>query len=299
MKNNNKSLKKVVIPVAGLGTRMLPATKVIPKEMLPIIDKPIIQYVVEEVINAGFKEIIFVTHSSKNSIENHFDTSFELEATLEKRIKRSLLREIKSISRIKSKIFSVRQSEAKGLGHAILQAKELVNGEPFAVVLPDRIMDTSSSDPKRDNLAFMRKSFLEDQSSLLLFEKVPLKDVSKYGIAKLDKPFRNNGTISEIIKILEKPNSKKAPSRFAAVGRYIFENKIFDYISDVSKYQKEIEITDAINKFIQSGNKVNATLLKGECFDCGSKSGYFRSILVTGLGIPEYKKEILKVIDDL
>ena len=134
-----KKLSKVVIPVAGLGTRMLPATKVIPKEMLPIIDKPIIQYVVEEVITAGFKEIILVTHSSKNSIENHFDTSFELEATLETRIKRSLLREIKNISRLKSKIFSVRQGEAKGLGHAILQAKEIVNSEPNADVPPDTV----------------------------------------------------------------------------------------------------------------------------------------------------------------
>ena len=202
-------LKKVVIPVAGLGTRMLPATKVIPKEMLPIIDKPLIQYVIEEVINAGFEEIIFVTHSSKNSIENHFDTSFELEATLEKRIKRSLLREIKNISRLKSKIFSVRQSEAKGLGHAILQAKELVNGEPFAVVLPDRVMDSSTSNLKKDNLAFMRETFIKEQSTILLFEKVPLKDVSKYGIAKLDKHFKDNRAISKVLEIIEKPKKKK------------------------------------------------------------------------------------------
>ncbi len=292
-------LKKVVIPVAGLGTRMLPATKVIPKEMLPIIDKPIIQYVIEEVINAGFEEIIFVTHSSKNSIENHFDTSFELEATLEKRIKRSLLREIKNISSLKSKIFSVRQSEAKGLGHAILQAKELVNGEPFAVVLPDRVMDSSTSNLKKDNLAFMRETFIKEQSTILLFEKVPLKDVSKYGIAKLDKPLKENGAISKVLEIIEKPKIKKAPSRFAAVGRYIFQNKIFDHISLVSKEDREIEITDAINSFLSEGNEINATLLTGECFDCGSKVGYLRSILKTGIGMPEYKKEILKVVKDL
>ena len=292
-------LNKVVIPVAGLGTRMLPATKVVPKEMLPILDKPIIQYVVEEVLNAGFKQIILVTHSSKNSIENHFDTSFELEATLESRIKRSLLREIKNISRLKSKIFSVRQSEAKGLGHAILQAKELVNGEPFAVVLPDRVMDTAKFNPKKENLAYMRKSFLKNQTSIMLFEKVPLKEVSKYGIAKLDKSFSSQGTIARVLDILEKPNIKKAPSRYAAVGRYIFDNQIFDHISNSSKDGKEIEITEAIKNFMSQGNKVNAALLKGECFDCGSKEGYFRSILMTGMTKSEYKKEILKVIKDL
>ncbi len=292
-------LNKVVIPVAGLGTRMLPATKAIPKEMLPIIDKPIIQYVVEEVISAGFNEIIFVTHSSKNSIENHFDTSFELEAALESRIKRSLLREIKNISSLKSKIFSVRQSEAKGLGHAILQAKELVNGQPFAVVLPDRVMNTTKFNPKRDNLAFMRKSFLKNGTSIMLFEKVPLKEVSNYGIAKLEKSFYSHGNTSRMLDIVEKTSTKKAPSRYAAVGRYIFENQIFNHISNSLKDRKEIEITDAIKNFMSEGNKVNATLLKGECFDCGSKQGYFRSILMSGMARPEYKKEIRKVIKDL
>lgn len=295
----NKNLTKVVIPVAGLGTRMLPATKVIPKEMLPIVDKPIIQYVVEEAIESGFKEIIFVTHSSKNSIEDHFDTSFELEATLEKRIKRSLLREIKNISHIKSKIFSVRQGEAKGLGHAILQAKELINGEPFAVILPDRVMDSSSINLKQDNLAFMKKTYVENKLSIVLFEKVPMKEVSNYGIAKLQKYLRNSGEISKIIDILEKPSHKKAPSNFAVVGRYIFDNSIFDHISATPEDNKEIELTDAIKSFIKKGNEVYATLLKGECFDCGSKHGYLRSILKTSLNKPVYKKEILKIIKDL
>ncbi len=291
----NKKLSKVIIPVAGLGTRMLPATKAIPKEMLPILDKPIIQYVVEEVISAGFKEIILVTHSSKNSIENHFDTSFELEATLEKRIKRSLLREIKNISSLKSSIFSVRQGEAKGLGHAILQAKDLVNGEPFAVVLPDRVMNTSRLNLKKDNLAYMRQFFLKNQSSIMLFEKVPIKDVSNYGIAKLEKSFNSHSSTSKVVNIYEKPSPNKTPSRFAAVGRYIFENEIFNYIPHSTMKNKEIEITDAINDFIEKDNQVFGTLLKGECFDCGSKKGYFRSILMTGMNIPEYKKEIIKV----
>ena len=149
-----KKLRKAIIPVAGLGTRMLPATKVIPKEMLPIIEKPIIQYVVEEVIEAGFKDIIFVTHSSKNSIENHFDRSFELESTLEKRVKRSLLKEIKSISKLKVNISSIRQPEALGLGHAILQAKDIIEDEPFAVILPDRVMNPYEQDAKKKKFVF-------------------------------------------------------------------------------------------------------------------------------------------------
>ena len=137
-------LRKAIIPIAGLGTRMLPATKAIPKEMLPIVDKPIIQYIVEEAVQAGFKEVIFVTHSSKSSVENHFDKSFELEATLEKRVKRSLLKEIKSISELNVVIHSVRQGEAKGLGHAILSAKSVIANEPFGIILPDMLIDNPS-----------------------------------------------------------------------------------------------------------------------------------------------------------
>ena len=151
-----KKLRKVVIPIAGLGTRMLPATKAIPKEMLPVVDKPIIQYIVEEAEFAGFKEIIFVTHSSKYSVENHFDTSFELEATLEKRVKRSLLKSIKSISNLKVTIHSVRQGEAKGLGHAIYCAKSIIGDEPFGIMLPDMMI---MGNTKSNNLSLMKELF--------------------------------------------------------------------------------------------------------------------------------------------
>ncbi len=288
-------LNKVVIPVAGLGTRMLPATKVIPKEMLPIVDKPIIQYVVEEVIAAGFKEIILVTHSSKNSIENHFDTSFELETALERRIKRSLLREIKNISRLKSKIFSVRQGEPKGLGHAILQAKELINGEPFAVVLPDRVMNEYSCKLKEDNLAKMKKEFLKNNESLILLEKVNKKDAHKYGIAKLKTTFKSSESTAVLQDIIEKPKIEKAPSQFAAVGRYIFENDIFKYIDQKKSNNKEIEITDAIKKFIKDNNPVNSLILKGECFDCGDKMGYLRSIITIARSREDLSKDFKKI----
>ena len=160
-----EKLNKVIIPIAGLGTRMLPATKAIPKEMLPIVNKPIIQYVVEEAVQSGFENIIFVTHSSKTSVENHFDTSFELEATLDKRVKRGLLKEIKSISTFKININSVRQGEAKGLGHAILCARNLTAGEPFAVMLPDMLIKQTSSN---FNLKQMKKDFEENKIPSIL-----------------------------------------------------------------------------------------------------------------------------------
>ena len=287
------TLNKVVIPVAGLGTRMLPATKVIPKEMLPIIDKPIIQYVIEECIEAKFSEIILITHSSKNSIENHFDTSFELETALEKRIKKSLLKEIRSISRLKTNIISIRQSEAKGLGHAILQAKNIIGKDPFAVVLPDRVMNKNKCDMKVDNLSLMRRLFLEERNDIILLEKVLKKDVGNYGIAKI----RNDGNKRSFIKdIKEKPTPKNAPSNLAVVGRYIFRADILDFIDKNTKKNREIELTDAIRKYINSGAVVQASLLKGECFDCGSKQGYFKSIIETAIYHDEFGQDFKNIL---
>ena len=293
-----KKLRKAIIPVAGLGTRMLPATKVIPKEMLPIIEKPIIQYVVEEVIEAGFKDIIFVTHSSKNSIENHFDRSFELESTLEKRVKRSLLKEIKSISKLKVNISSIRQPEALGLGHAILQAKDIVEDEPFAVILPDRVMNPYEQDAKKKNLSFMKLEFEKLQSSLILFEKVSKKEVSNYGIAKLSKSNKKNLMLLD--DIVEKPSIKNAPSNYAVVGRYIFTSEIFNELEALTKLKKntskEIELTDAIRGLLKKNKNVFAAFLKGECFDCGNPIGYFKSIVEVALSHPELKIEFRKIL---
>ena len=209
-------LKKLVIPVAGLGTRMLPATKAIPKEMFPILNKPIIQYIVEEVLYAGFEEIILVTHSSKYSIENHFDKSFELEATLEKRVKRSTLKEIRSISKLNISMQSIRQGEAKGLGHAILCAKRLIGKEPFAVVLPDMLISKKNGNAG-DSLKQMRLSFEKDEISSILLGKVKKADISKYGIAQIKKDPKLPG-LGLVEKIIEKPPIKKAPSNLYAAG---------------------------------------------------------------------------------
>ena len=261
-------LNKAIIPVAGLGTRMLPATKAIPKEMLPVLNKPIIQYIVEEVIYAGFKEIILVSHSSKYSIENHFDKSFELEATLEKRVKRGMLKEIRAISRLNISIQSIRQGEAKGLGHAILCAKKLIGKEPFAVILPDMLISKNKGNAG-DSLKEMKKNFEMNETSSLLLGKVKKTDISKYGIAKI----RENSKSPElgfIEKIIEKPSIKKAPSDLYAVGRYIFTNDFFKYLSKVKPDKSnEIQLTDAIDFFIKDNKKVYAFPLDGKIFDCG------------------------------
>ena len=183
---NKHKVRKAVIPVAGLGTRMLPATKAIPKEMLPIVDKPLIQYVVNECVAAGIKEIVLVTHSSKNSIENHFDTSFELETMLEKRVKRQLLDDVRSICPRDVTIMHVRQGQAKGLGHAIMCAYPIVGNEPFAVVLPDVIIDDAASDLKTDNLAAMLELYDETGYSQIMVEPVPMQKVSSYGVVDIN-----------------------------------------------------------------------------------------------------------------
>ncbi len=295
--NKKMKVSKAIIPVAGLGTRMLPATKVIPKEMLPILDKPIIQYVVEECLSAGFNEIIFVTHSSKNSIENHFDKSFELESTLEKRIKRNALDEIRSITKMSHNISSVRQSEALGLGHAVLQAKSFISDEPFAVILPDRVMNKASCDLTKDNLAQMKEKFQQTSNSIILLEKINKKDCDQYGIAELkgSKSLKPN-ELKEIVNLFEKPSQSVAPSNLAIVGRYIFTPEIFKYIKRSNSKTKEIELTDAINSLIKNGNKVKALIQKGECFDCGSKEGYFEAILKTALNHDSLKSDFKKII---
>jgi len=175
-------IKKAVIPVAGLGTRMLPATKAIPKEMLPIVDKPLIQYVVSEAVAAGIKEIVLVTHASKNAIENHFDTSFELEAQLENRLKRQLLSEVRSIVPQDVTVISVRQAEAKGLGHAISCARPVVGENPFAVLLPDVLIDQYVADLKSKNLADMVRNFETNNAAQIMVEAVEWDQVSKYGV---------------------------------------------------------------------------------------------------------------------
>lgn len=270
-------IRKAVIPVAGLGTRMLPATKAIPKEMLPVVDKPLIQYVVSEAIAAGIKEIVLVTHASKNSIENHFDTSFELEAQLERRVKRQLLEAVQSICPKDVTVISVRQSQAKGLGHAILCAKSVVGDAPFAVLLPDVIIDDASCDLSKDNLAAMVNLFDETQVGQIMVEGVPHHLVNQYGIADVNGHDLQPGESEPLAELVEKPSVDEAPSNLAVVGRYVLPAAIWPLLAKTpAGAGDEIQLTDAIAMLMKQ-ETVNAFYMEGKSHDCGNKQGYMRA----------------------
>jgi UTP--glucose-1-phosphate uridylyltransferase len=279
----NNTVRKAVIPVAGLGTRMLPATKAIPKEMLPVVDKPLIQYVVQECIAAGIKEIVLVTHSSKNSIENHFDISFELESMLEKRVKRQLLDEVQNICPKDVTIMHVRQGQAKGLGHAVLCARPLVGDVPFAVVLPDVLIDGYDSDLKRDNLAHMAKLFTDTGVSQVMVEPVPMQNVSSYGVADVQGHSLAQGESLQMTAIVEKPKQEDAPSNLSVVGRYVFTPDIWEALEYTPLGAgDEIQLTDAI-AILMKEQQVNAYHIIGRSHDCGNKLGYMQAFVEFGL----------------
>lgn len=281
------SLKKAVIPVAGLGTRMLPATKAIPKEMLPVVDKPLIQYVIEEAAAAGIKEIVLVTHASKNAIENHFDTSFELEAQLESRLKRSLLAEVRSITPPGLTVISVRQAEAKGLGHAILCARSVVGDEPFAVLLPDVLIDNAAANPKQHNLAGMVARFNETGHSQILVEEVPQDQVDKYGVVDCAGAVIAAGETAPVKAMVEKPPVDEAPSNMAIVGRYVLSKTSWDLLAKtLPGAGGEIQLTDAMDALLGL-ETVEAYQLVGRSHDCGSKLGYLQAVVTYGARHPE------------
>lgn len=278
-----RKIKKAVIPVAGLGTRMLPATKAIPKEMLPLADKPLIQYVVNECIAAGINEIILVTHSSKNSIENHFDTSFELEAILEKRVKRQLLAEVQSICPDHVTIIQVRQGIAKGLGHAILCAYPLVGDEPVAVILPDVIIDEYRSSPTKDNISEMLQRFETNGASQIMVEPVPHEQVSNYGIVDCGGYPLKPGESAAIHNVVEKPTPETAPSDLSIVGRYILSAEIWPLLAKTQPGAGgEIQLTDAVHMLMDK-EPVEAYHIKGNSHDCGNKLGYMQAFVEYGM----------------
>lgn len=304
MSTTQFAVRKAILPVAGLGTRMLPATKAIPKEMLPVVDRPLIEYVVREAIAAGIKEIVLVTHSSKNSIENHFDKSFELEATLEKRVKRQLLAEIQNICPKDVTIMHIRQGEAKGLGHAILCAHPLVGDQPFVVLLPDVLIDDASCDLKTDNLSDMVKQFGETGVSQIMVEPVAKETVDQYGIADVNGETLTPGVSLPISQIVEKPSVDKAPSNLAVVGRYVLSADIWPLLEKTPLGAgDEIQLTDAIAMLMEK-QPVNAYMMKGKSHDCGSKLGYMKANVEYALrhkslknDFKAYLKELIKTLD--
>ena len=274
---------KAVIPVAGLGTRMLPATKAIPKEMLPVVDKPLIQYIVSECVAAGIKDIVLVTHSSKNAIENHFDTSFELEAVLEARVKRQLLAEVQNICPPDVTVMQVRQGQAKGLGHAVLCSKPMVGDYPFVVLLPDVLLDEAKTDLRKENLAKMLQRFDETGFSQVMVEPVPEEDVSKYGVVDCAGAALIAGESAQMMAVVEKPAREDAPSNLAVVGRYVLSADIWPLLEKTPPGAgDEIQLTDAI-AMLMDEQIVEAFHMSGKSHDCGDKLGYMKAFVQYGL----------------
>jgi UTP--glucose-1-phosphate uridylyltransferase len=263
-------IRKAVFPVAGFGTRFLPATKASPKEMLPVVDKPLIQYAVEEAIEAGITELIFVTSNTKRSIEDHFDKSYELEVELEKKGKLEALELVRNIVPKGVSCIYVRQAEALGLGHAVLCAKSVVGNEAFAVILPDDLIDGHGSGV----VSQMIQAYQQTGCSQLGVEEVPKEDTDKYGIVNI-KVGDNVG--SEVDQIVEKPKPDQASSNLAVVGRYILTPRTFELLESTQKGAGgEIQLTDAISALLEY-ETVFAHRFKGKRYDCGSKQGYLKA----------------------
>lgn len=292
-------VESVVIPVAGLGTRMLPATKAIPKEMLTVVDKPLIQYVVEEAAAAGIKNIVLVTHASKNSIENHFDTSFELEAQLEKRVKRSLLAEVRSITPEGTNIISIRQSNALGLGHAILCAKPIIGDKPFAVLLPDVLIDKYQSDLTTDNLAAMKRRFEQTSISQVLVEEVDADDVENFGVVDVENTDLKAAEFSAIKALIEKPTKFDAPSNLAITGRYVLASSVWEALEfTLPSVNNEIQLTDALQLLLQS-EPMEAYKIVGRSHDCGNKLGFLQANIEYSLLEPNLGKHLRHFLQTL
>lgn len=282
--NSNPKIRKAVFPVAGMGTRFLPATKANPKEMMPVVDKPLIQYAVEEAIAAGVTELIFVTSSSKRAIEDHFDSHFELETKLEEQGKQELLDIVRNVLPQGVSCIYIRQPEALGLGHAVLCAKNVVGNEPFAILLADDLIDA----PYIPCLQQMVDEFAEVQASIVGVETILPADSEKYGMVKTDPSFQGFGKISQII---EKPKPEQAPSNLAVVGRYILTPRIFKELEKVTPGRNgELQLTDAISMLLER-EYVYALKFAGKRFDCGNKLGYLQAIVTFGLKHPEVSEE--------
>ena len=283
-------VKKAVFPVAGLGTRFLPATKANPKEMLPVVDKPLIQYAAEEAVAAGIEELIFVTSSSKRAIEDHFDKNYELEAELERKGKDKLLALVRDVVPEGVSCVYVRQAEALGLGHAVLCARPVVGNDPFAVILADDLID-GEGEPC---LKQMVRKFEYNRCSVLGVEEVPPTDTDKYGVVKSE--LLGDG-LSRISEIVEKPQPEDAPSNLAVVGRYILTARIFDLLQTTAHGAGgEIQLTDAIAELLKE-EQVLAYEFKGTRYDCGSKLGYLMASVEYGLKHPELSEEFGKYLN--
>lgn len=283
-----KPIKKCVFPVAGMGTRFLPATKASPKEMLPIVDKPLIQYAVEEAIETGCTEMVFITGRNKRSIEDHFDKAYELETELELRQKDKLLAHVRDILPSNITCMYIRQTEALGLGHAVLCAQAAVGNEPFAVILADDLIDAPKGALKQ-----MVDVYNQSGNSVLGVETIDPSQTGSYGIVEVEKL----KSYQRVVNIVEKPKPEEAPSNLAVVGRYILTPRIFDLLTNLPRGAGgEIQLTDGIARLLDH-EFVLAHAFDGKRYDCGSKLGYLEATVAYGLKHPETGeqfKELLK-----
>ncbi|MCK4096239.1 UTP--glucose-1-phosphate uridylyltransferase GalU [Acinetobacter radioresistens] len=288
-------IKKAILPVAGLGTRFLPASKSIPKEMVTVVDRPAIEYVVREAVEAGVEEIILVTHASKGAIENYFDRNFELETTLEQKKKFDLLKEITEIIPSHINVISVRQPQPLGLGHAVLCAKAVVGNEPFAVLLPDVLVKNEKG---INDLAQMMQRYETAQAAQIMVEAVPDELVDQYGIVEVSL-LPEAGQSVAMQGIVEKPAVGTAPSNLSVIGRYILPAEIMQLLEQTPKGAgNEIQLTDAI-ALLQQRQAVEAYRMQGQTFDCGSKLGYLKAVLHYGVNHPQLGTDFKALIQEL
>jgi UTP--glucose-1-phosphate uridylyltransferase len=277
-----KKVTKAVFPVAGMGSRFLPATKASPKEMMPIVDKPLIQYAFEEAAAAGITDMIFITGRNKRAIEDHFDKAYELEAELSARGKSELLEQVQAVVPKSVNCIYIRQAEPLGLGHAVLCARSVVGDEPFAVLLADDLIDA-----KRPVIGQMAELYARDPYSILGVQDIPREQTQQYGVVAVDA---GSGNPARITAIVEKPRPEAAPSTLAVVGRYILSPRIFHHLEKLQTGTGgEIQLTDAIAALLAE-EKVMAYRFEGRRYDCGSKLGYLEATVDLGMRHPEVGK---------
>lgn len=298
-------LRKVIIPVAGLGTRVLPASKAIPKEMLPVVDKPVIQHVVEEAAAAGFSDIILVSRSGKSAIEDHFDVHYELEAELARKNKQAILESVQNTLPAGVTVSSVRQAKALGLGHAVLCAAPLIGDEDFAVILPDMLIpniNKESSDINKESadLNQMVAAYQQHGCGQIMVEAVPEDKVERYGIVDCADAAPAPGQCADIVGMVEKPKPADAPSNLSINGRYILPARVMQLLVDTPPGAGgEIQLTDAMAALIQEGGQLMAYTMQSKSYDCGNKAGFLEANVVYGLAHPETKDSLRALLNDL
>lgn len=289
------NVKKAIIPAAGLGTRFLPATKALAKEMLPIVDTPTIQYIIQEAVDSGIEEILIITNSNKHAMENHFDKSYELENRLKESGKDKEVAMIESIANM-ANIYYIRQKEPKGLGHAVLCAKSFIGDEPFAVLLGDDVVVNKNGKPALQQLI---DAYHDTQASVVGVQTVPKEDVSKYGIVSPSKSHPTKGRLAKLSDMVEKPTVEKAPSQMAVLGRYVLTPKVFELLETQGKGAGgEIQLTDAIKRLMDI-QAVYAYDFEGIRYDVGDKFGFIKATIDFSLDRDDLKEKVSAYIKEL